>query len=65
MAVSILPSVLVVSLLVYGLLGAPLWLALMLEGQAWAILVALVTSIGLLVWAGQIITGGISRLSTS
>ncbi|HMQ33218.1 MAG TPA: hypothetical protein PKD53_20975 [Chloroflexaceae bacterium] len=64
MAVAVLPSVLVISLLVYGLLGAPLWLALLLDGQAWAVLVALVTSVGLLVWAGQIITGGISRLST-
>lgn len=63
MLLAILPSVLAVSLLVHGLLGAPLWLALLLEGQAWAVAAGLVTSVALLVWAGQIITGGISRLS--
>lgn len=63
MLIAILPSVLAVSLLVHGLLGAPLWLALLLEGEAWAIAAGLVTTVGLLLWAGQIITGGISRLS--
>jgi hypothetical protein len=60
---AILPSVLALSLLVYGLLGAPLWIALLLDGQEWAVVIGLVTSVALLVWAGQIITGGTSRLS--
>jgi hypothetical protein len=63
MLFAILPSTLLISLLVHGLLGAPLWIALLLDGQAWAIMVGLLTSVGLLAWAGQIVTGGISRLS--
>ncbi len=63
MLFAVLPSVLLISLLIHGLLGAPLWLALLLDGQTWAIAAGLVTSVGLLAWAGQIVTGGISRLS--
>lgn len=63
MLLAILPAVLATSLLVYGLLGAPLWIALLLEGAAWAVVAGLLTCVVLLVWAGQIITGGISRLT--
>lgn len=60
---AVLPSALALSLLIHGLLGAPLWLALLLDAQAWAVAAGLAISVGLLAWAGQIVTGGISRLS--
>jgi len=50
------------SLLVHGLLGAPLWIALLLDGQPWVVLAGLFSTLLLLVWAGQIITSGIRRL---
>jgi hypothetical protein len=64
MLLSLLPAALAMSLLVHGLLGAPLWLALLLDGQAWATLAGLATTLALLAWAGQIITGGITRIES-
>ncbi len=63
MLLAILPAALLLSLLIHGLLGAPLWIALLLEGQPWALLAGLLSTIVLLVWAAQIITGGIKRLA--
>ncbi len=63
MLLALLPSVLGLSLLIYGLLGAPLWLALLLGGETWAQAAGLLVSLILLAWAGQIITDGISRCS--
>jgi hypothetical protein len=63
LALAVLPSILALSLLVYGLLGAPLWIALLLEGEAWAVAVGMAVTLALLLWAGQIITGGIKRLT--
>jgi hypothetical protein len=62
MLLAILPAPLLLSLLVHGLLGAPLWIALLLDGEAWAVLAGLLSTLVLLVWAAQIITAGIKRL---
>lgn len=62
MLLAILPAPLVLSLLVHGLLGAPLWLALLLDGQPGVVIAGLVSALLLLGWAGQIITAGIKRL---
>ncbi|NTU84634.1 MAG: hypothetical protein HGA45_35590 [Chloroflexales bacterium] len=64
MLLGLLPAALAISLLVHGLLGAPLWLAMLLDGQAWATAAGLVTTLVLLAWAGQIITGGITRIGS-
>jgi hypothetical protein len=63
MALAILPATLLLSLLVHGLLGAPLWIALLLDGAAWAVLAGFLSALVLLAWAVQIVTGGISRLA--
>ncbi|NWF81516.1 MAG: hypothetical protein HXY37_15960 [Chloroflexi bacterium] len=63
MLLAILPAPLLLSVLVHGLLGAPLWLALLLNGQPWVVLAGLVSTLVLLAWAVQIITSGIKRLA--
>jgi hypothetical protein len=62
MLLAVLPAALLLSLLVHGLLGAPLWIALLLDGQQWAVLAGMLSTVVLLVWAAQIITAGIRRL---
>jgi hypothetical protein len=62
MLLAVLPAATLLSLLVHGLLGAPLWVAVMLDGQDWAVLAGLLSALVLLVWAAQIITAGIKRL---
>lgn len=63
MAIGILPAPLLLSLLVHGLLGAPLWAAVLLGGADWVLLAGLLSTLLLLAWAAQIITGGIRRLA--
>lgn len=62
MLLAILPAPTLLSLLIHGLLGAPLWIARLLDGQDWAVLAGMLSTIVLLVWAAQIITAGIKRL---
>jgi hypothetical protein len=62
MAFAIIPSVLLVSLLIHGLLGAPLWIALVLNGASWAVGLGTISALALLLWAIQIITGGIRHV---
>jgi hypothetical protein len=64
MLLSLLPAALAISLLVHGLLGAPLWLALLLDGQTWSTVAGMVTTLVLLAWSAQIITGGITRIES-
>ncbi|MEI8167828.1 MAG: hypothetical protein WCG26_15710 [Chloroflexales bacterium] len=64
MLLSLLPAALAISLLVHGLLGAPLWLALLLDGQTWSSVAGMVTTFVLLAWSVQIITGGITRIES-
>jgi hypothetical protein len=62
MLLAVLPATLLFSLLIHGLLGAPLWVALLLDAQPWATAVGLLSSLALLGWAIQIMTYGFSRL---
>lgn len=62
MALAVVPAALLISLLIHGVLGAPLWIALVLNGAAWAVGLGTVSALALLLWAIQIVTGGISRV---
>jgi hypothetical protein len=62
MALAIIPSVLLISLLIHGLLGAPLWIALALNGASWTVGLGAISALALLLWAIQIITGGLRRV---
>ncbi|MBX0327971.1 hypothetical protein K2Z83_09820 [Oscillochloris sp. ZM17-4] len=62
MALALVPAALLISLLTHGLLGAPLWIALVLNGASWAVGLGAVSALALLLWAIQIVTGGISRV---
>ncbi|EFO79916.1 hypothetical protein OSCT_2209 [Oscillochloris trichoides DG-6] len=62
MVLALVPAILVLSLLIYGLLGAPLWIALALDGVPWAIGLGTASALALLLWAIQIVTGGIQRV---
>lgn len=62
MLLAVLPATLLLSLIIHGLLGAPLWVALLLDAQPWAAAIGLLSSLALLGWAIQIMTYGFSRL---
>jgi hypothetical protein len=62
MALAVLPAALLLSLLVHGLLGAPLWIALALNGASWAVAIGAVSALALLIWCVQIITGGLRQV---
>jgi hypothetical protein len=62
MTLAVVPAMLLLSLLVHGLLGAPLWIALILKGASWAVGLGTLSALALLLWAIQIVTVGISRV---
>jgi hypothetical protein len=62
---TMVPATLALSLLVHGLLGAPLWLALLLTEQNWVINTGLLCTLGLLLWGVHIVTLGIRQFSHS
>lgn len=55
----VLPSVLLASLLVHGVLGAPLWVPVLLEAQRWALTLGMLGTLGLVLWAIHIGASGI------
>jgi len=57
----VLPIPLALTLLVYGLLGAPLYTALLLKAQSWAGAIGLVGTLGLLVSGAHIVAGSLER----
>lgn len=57
----VLPIPLALSLLVNGLLGAPLYTALLLQAQSWAGAIGLVGTLGLLLSGAHIIAGSLER----
>lgn len=63
----LLPATLMSSLIVHGVLGAPLWIARVLSTQEllatqnWAVSVGLISTILLLIWAIHIISRGLQR----
>ena len=61
MLVTLLPATLAISLLIHGLLGAPLWIALLLQAQSWTISVGMISTLALLAWATHILTQGLTQ----
>lgn len=57
----VLPIPLALGLLVYGLLGAPLYTALLLQAQSWAGAIGLVGTLGLLISGAHIVAGSLER----
>lgn len=57
----VLPIPLALSLLVHGLLGAPLYTALLLQAQSWAGAIGLLGTLGLLFSGAHIIAGSLER----
>lgn len=51
----LLPMPLILSLFVNGLLGAPLYTALLLQAQSWAGVIGLIGTLGLLLWGAHIV----------
>lgn len=62
LALVIIPAVLGISLLVRGILGSPVWVALLLDGVTWAITIGMICVLALLAWAVHIVAVGISRV---
>ncbi len=58
----IVPATLGLSLAVRGILGAPLWVTLLLDGAPWMLNIGLFSVVALLGWAVHIVTVGISRV---
>jgi hypothetical protein len=57
----LLPVPLALTLLVNGLLGAPLYTVLLLRAQSWAGVIGMLGTLGLLAWCAHIIAGGIAQ----
>ncbi len=62
MVLVLIPAILLLNLLIYGLLGAPIWIALTLDGVPWAVGLGTASALALFLWAIQIVTGGIQRM---
>lgn len=61
----VLPSVLLASLLVHGLLGAPLWVPVLLNAQRWALTIGTAGTLALLIWAVHLNAAGITLADRS
>jgi hypothetical protein len=57
----LLPMPLLLSLFVHGLLGAPLYAALLLGAQSWAGAIGLLGTLGLLIWGAHIVAGSLNQ----
>lgn len=64
MALAVVPATLLLSLIVHGLLGAPLWITLRLDGAGWALALGLASALGLIAWAVQIVTAGLGKVES-
>ncbi len=62
MLMAVLPSVLVLSLLVRGLLGAPLWISILFQAESWAASIGMACTLGLLAWWLHITCWGLARV---
>ncbi len=58
----VLPTTLLASLLIRGLLGAPLWVALAMDAQDWMITIGTLSTLLLLAWAVHIISRALGRV---
>lgn len=57
----LLPMPLLLSLFVHGLLGAPLYAALLLGSQSWAGAIGMLGTLGLLIWGAHIVAGSLNQ----
>lgn len=65
LALVLLPATLALSLFIHGILGGPLWVALILpqaQETVWVAMIGMASTLALLVWAVLIITGGLKRI---
>lgn len=62
LAIAVLPATLLISLGVHGLLGAPLWVTLLLRGESWMIGLGTLSALALLAWAVHIVTSGLQKV---
>ncbi|MCU0492198.1 MAG: hypothetical protein MUD01_11450 [Chloroflexaceae bacterium] len=65
---SLLPTTLILSLLIHGVLGAPLWVSLLLpmaREQFWAVAMGTFSTLALLLWGIHIVTTGLRRVDQS
>lgn len=62
MLLFLLPATLLVSLLVRGLIGAPLWIVLSLSSQDWAISIGALILLGLLALGIHVFADGVGKL---
>jgi hypothetical protein len=61
----LLPVPLLLSLLVHGLLGAPLYTVLLLRAQSWAGVIGMAGTLGLVLWAAHIVASGLAQQRTA
>jgi hypothetical protein len=59
---ALLPALLLLTLLVRGLLGAPLWVAQLIDEPTWIVTIGMLSTLGLLLWAIHIVARGLSRI---
>ena len=57
----VLPTPLLMSALVHGLLGAPLYTVVLLRAQSWAAAIGMIGTLGLVLWGAHIIASELSR----
>jgi hypothetical protein len=57
----LLPMPLLLNLFIQGLLGAPLYTALLLGAQSWAGAIGLLGTLGLLIWGAHIVAGSLNQ----
>ena len=62
MVIVVLPALLLLTLLVRGLLGAPVWISLLFRSQSWAASIGMLSTLALLAWAMHIVAWGMSRV---
>ena len=61
MLLIMLPMPLALMLFVYGVLGAPLYLVLLLQAQSWAGVIGLVGTLGLVLWGVHIVASSLDQ----
>ncbi|MGQ9827863.1 MAG: hypothetical protein ACUVSY_08290 [Roseiflexus sp.] len=57
----ILPTPLLMSVMVHGLLGAPLYTVVLLRAQSWAAAIGMIGTLGLVLWGAHIIASELGR----
>jgi len=58
----LVPAPLIFSVVVRGMLGAPLWISRLLRAESWAASIGVICTLAFLAWAVHIVVWGISRV---